>query len=1380
MATYYSNDSTVNLKNFGKKAYLQADVSYSRSGDTGYNVTVTVYLKTRSTSTSCPFYSYSCTQYCSINGVAKRDVKNSNPSASWRACDGVQLWSVTQFVDPGGSSFNCGFYVKYVVPSGTYTFSSRQTFEINNTINLPATWVEPSQQFRTYAKNNTTGNATDSGNRGYTDNTHSSGATGYVGDQFYYLWDKNYEANVGSNASPSSYAYLGRSSTNNSGSVNNHPSTGTDIHTAWAWTYGAGDLCVDFTYTSEPADAGNYLLACMYKHYVNSSGTACHFHQANGHYIQPIPTISATYNVRSKKLYRSSPSTAVVQLSAISITTNGYRIHRRNSDQGIVEFHTCTANGFASASRGAADDGQTSNYSLSATYQLIWPNAAASNVAAGTYNSGVYSRYQSPNLTAAYTTGYDLYTISSALTVVDGSFSKIVAKNLKLTNPSSSYPTSNANMNFLVGWEYNGTHNNIRGDYRIERSTDGSSWGTEAISGGTISKDWKGWTVNTDLSSTHWKIDQSGTTYVFSSVPLSTTGYYYKITLLPSSTDSAGYQIFGDPISIVTNKIYRVIIPTAPKVNYITSILPPIVGIANNFYYKYQNTTNWGNYSPNIDFRHFRRQYYDSTHYEDFTDTSNITASGYVEGVYSKTVPSSSTGSLSLRVKSSVKSTNWSDTEFTSGQSNYKSLALIAQKKYSITASDVKITSPLATTLLRNIPFTLSLPSKTINGNYLINSGSIYVDGTKSSDFNDLSYTLGDVAGWSTTFVGGNTTLGSDGVCTSISGDRSVSFTNKSWSTDTLTRGTHTIKVDVEILTYFDSDGVRTINGTNYNLPTNHVLFGSTGNLSSNTLTIEIGDIPAAPTINVPNPQYFNAGQERSLKWTFSPNDWGVNDTTYNNRHYDYELYNPAGTKIQSGTIAKGDTSFTYTFTPYNKDIGLYKFKLREVNVLGTSSWSESTIEIQKAIEPSLSEIKTSEIIGLTPWDYTLTIKPGNNGSYKPVTTSPITRYKIDIVQLPKNLYNPSFSTFDSGYITDIGSGWYRLSADRTGASGIDYVDWWTKWNEYLKADTDYTYVLEVRNASINQSISINLGDTIVTNGIGPSQFSTWFGINTNDVNQVNGVHLFHVKTKADMKSSNLYNTLCSRDFIFLPVGCVYNLEFRVSIIEGHIEASEFSYSAYSNPYIANLVSWTTANNGASISRNLTHNLGNYLDGSYSLYIPYERYYTTFTSKESLITQIVPPEIVITDRSTVEWVGTDKAEFNFKMFVDIFGWCGTYKESENPHKGGCWAEYSLDYGKTWTRAYDSNADKVINIPLTWLDEIWLRGYGANPVDTDNKFTIGEDENGNPIQVEIRKHDMYSCYKAWLSKNKVKENWTRRINLSHNNTKEKKVRKITKE
>ena len=798
-----------------------------------------------------------------------------------------------------------------------------------------------------------------------------------------------------------------------------------------------------------------------------------------------------------------------------------------------------------------------------------------------------------------------------------------------------------------------------------------------------------------------------------------------------------------------------------------------------DFYYKYQNTSNWGNYSPDTDFGHIRRQYYDSTHYEDFTDTSSIKAGNYVEGVYSKTVPSSSTGSLTLRAKSSVKTTNWSDTIFTSAQSNYKSLALIAQKKYSIVASDVAITTPLSTTLLRNIPFTLSLPSKTINGNVLTNSGSIWVDGSKSSDFNDLSYTLGTVTGWDSTFVGGNTTLGADGVCTSISGDRSVTFDSKSWDTNTLTRGIHTIQVKVEILTYFDSSGKRTINGVDYNLPTNHVLFGTTSTLSSNTLTVEVGDIPASPTINTPNPQYFKAGQERTLKWTFSPNDWGVTDTTYNNRHYDYELYNHVGKKIGSGTLAKDKTEFTHTLTPNNSYVGEYKFKLRETNVLGSSDWVESVITIQKAIEPSLSTITTSEVIALNPWKYSLTIAPGDNGSYKPVSTDPITRYKIDVIQRPKNLYNPSFRLFSSNFITSIGSGWYKLSADRTSQTKTSFANFFTNWNEYLKPNTDYTYIIEIRNASINQTITFHFGETLYT-GFDKTQFSSTWVIGESDVSKLNGTHIFHVKTKADMKSYNLYEPMCCRDFVTLPAGCVYDVEFRISLIEGSIETSEFTYSAYTDPYITNLVPWTNIANRALVSKNFTHNLEPYLDGTYDLYIPYERYYTTFTSKESLITQIIPPEIVITDRSTVEWVGTDGAEFNFKMFVDVFGWCGTYKESENPHLGGCWAEYSLDYGKTWTRAFDSKADRVINIPLTWLDEIWLRGFGANPVDSDNKFTIGKDEDGNPIQVEIRKHDMYSCYKLWLSKNNIAEDWTRKIHLSHDNAKEKKVRKITKE
>ena len=329
MASYYSN--TASYRTYGGTAQVRADVSYSRSGATGYDVTVTVYM-TATQTRSCPDYAYSCNQYCAINGTEKRNTKTNNPNASWKGS--VQLWSVSQFVDPGGSEYSCPFSVSYTVPAGRYTFYSSTTFSINDSITLPATWVEPTQTFRTYARNTITGNITDSGDRGFTDNTHSSGTTSYVGESFAYLWDKNNEANVGSNADASSYAYLGRSASNSSGSVNNHPSTGADIHTAWGWTYGNGDLFVsDYTYTATPDDAGYYLLACMYKHYKNSAGTDCHFHQANGHYIQPIPTMSSSYNVRSKKLYRGSPSTVVAQVSSISITTNGYRIHRRNAKE---------------------------------------------------------------------------------------------------------------------------------------------------------------------------------------------------------------------------------------------------------------------------------------------------------------------------------------------------------------------------------------------------------------------------------------------------------------------------------------------------------------------------------------------------------------------------------------------------------------------------------------------------------------------------------------------------------------------------------------------------------------------------------------------------------------------------------------------------------------------------------------------------------------------------------------------------------------------------------------------------------------------------------------------------------------------------------------
>lgn len=1872
-------------------------VSWSRSSTTGSSSTISYTVTVSGGSTNARYVNGGT--YVTIGGNVVYNTGN-NGNTRIRMTNGDKASGTITFNHSNEYTFSIRIRMY-----NWYTSAAGGNRDGSKSFTLPALWQAPTQTFRTYARNNQTNNATDSGNRGYTDNTHSSGATGYVGDTFYYVWDKNDQANVGNNCDPSSYAYLARSDSNNSGLVNNHPSTGTDIHTVWNWTYGAGDLYADYTRTATTDDSGKYLLACMYKHYKDASGTACHFHQANGHYIQKIPTMSANYTLRSHRFYTGTPSLCAVTFNSVSITTNGYLIHNRVWPGGMIELHASVHASGTSCWAYLWNGTTTTDWSLSRTYQLY--STPCTVTAVNSTNSGIYTKYQSPNLASSTNTGYDLYVHhNNDIQLVSGTFDKIVASDLKLTSPVSLYPTSKETVNFVVDWKYNGTKSNVRGDYRIESSTDGVTWTTEAISGSPIYKDWSNRVYcDLDRSSTGWAIDQSGTNFVFVGVKLSTTGLYYRITLIPSSTDSEGYQIFGDPIQLITNKIYRVVLPLVPKTQYITSILPPIQGVDNKFFFKYQNTTNWGNYNDNTTFAHLRRIYYDSTHYDDFIDQSNITASAYIEGEYDKKIASNATGSVLFRTKSSVKVSDWDDTEFTSAQSNYKQIAIIAAKPYIPTATEFKITTPLATTLLTNIPFSLALPNKTINGNSLINSGNIYVDGVKSSTFNGLEYKLGDVAGWDSVFVAGNTTLGSDGTCTSITGDRTVKFDKKEWTTDTLVRGVHKIKIDAEILTYFDSDGTRKIkvpttvnypnlakavsdstwvvgdnmdssqlskvtgsknsqalplnkkyyykltnlmssqptknvisnkykfkvsdtnnlvdeikvvytdingvdhtitsveddiinpNGSNfktnviygkssyngvptpsdpitvkgvgvltetinssantlnsgsnilhgfdfgkdeynvitgkitkniyeysltgdedftyyinsdgttndgrfhirydtilglplvdnysnatsthfinhnvtndtdvwgvfniridgyliffdsenhfngdveefktflkeqasndtpvkiyyqvataetitvaaknittvnnnvdlvtsslslndstknyllyghyksvdstgnfylnsntnnvvstiqinntegdfktylsspsavsslyvsvdldstnkvtlsnlvlvelnesldksgsdyvdyngnvisesdiigqgfftgtkitiflkgysvwknnslmssitngkkyfivfeaktnqvqtielkrgsltvasvtldgdniwhdyffewtatgsgntwsfygdnvskevyvdglfimnydafktavndkvssavmqgsvpsieiptyddfqefyeynissgtyntnvdhnYQLPVNHVLLGTTKVITSNELSVEIGEVPLSPVFNIPNPAFFYAGAERNLTWTFSPQDWGVTDTTYNNRHYVYELYkvNTSGgtdTKITNGTIASNKTSYTYTFTPLNSNIGTYRLKLKQKNVLGESDWVECDIEILKAIEPGLSEITTSEIIALDNWGWDLGIKPGDNGSYVPVKTAPITRMKVDLIQFPTNLYNSDFRMFDNNFISSISDGWYKIQATNSGTN-IDYIDFWSNQNLYLKPDTEYSYVLEIRNVDIDSDKEFLIGNTASDINFPCTQFT-----NSETVHLTKGmadaVVVLPMKTRADVRHVGMY---CGRDLIPLEVGARVNLEFRVSLIEGSVNANIFEYTPYKDPLVKSLISWTNYNNLQDINRHFVDNLSDYVDGTYYMFIQYERYYTTQTTREIGIFQIVPPEVMLYNRSHP--ISYDENTDKVKYQVHLESFAATTSSE---------AWYSLDYGDTWIPINLTSKDGAIRIykvqiEVSWLDEIYFKMHGVNPVDDSIDTWVDE---------------ISTDYKVWLS------------------------------
>ena len=90
------------------------------------------------------------------------------------------------------------------------------------------------------------------------------------------------------------------------------------------------------------------------------------------------------------------------------------------------------------------------------------------------------------------------------------------------------------------------------------------------------------------------------------------------------------------------------------------------------------------------------------------------------------------------------------------------------------------------------------------------------------------------------------------------------------------------------------------------------------------------------------------------------------------------------------------------------------------------------------------SIITTSQIIALDSWNWDLGIVPGSNGTFKPVTSAPITRYKVDIIQPGYNMYKPDFKSLTN--ITAVSSGWYKVTGVNTGTS-TKYANFFTNYN---------------------------------------------------------------------------------------------------------------------------------------------------------------------------------------------------------------------------------------------------------------------------------------------------------------------------------------------
>lgn len=1334
MATYKSNDSSVNLKNFGKKAYVQADVSYSRSGTTGYNVTVTVYLKTYSTSSSCPFYAYSCNQYCSINGVEKRNTRSANPNASWPAKTGVQLWSVSQFVDPGGPAFDCGFYVKYEVPAGQHTFSSAQTFTINSTINLPSTYVAASQTYVTKITNNTSGSVKNSGDQSiastWWENNNTN--TNYAGDSLTLWWDKNNEANVGVNADPTSKAFLTRDSDNN------HDAYDAVILQPWDWTGGGGDLYSSQNYTISTSDCNCWLKCMMWKSMLDSGGTRQHYLQGALEYVKPAPTMDAGGSLRSKRFYTGTPSCKVWQVTKMNLVTNGYGMSQIGSNNNSPKYvnnnnvpykFIMTLSTGGEVSGGAYRFGSgifNGNYSLGSTIDVHTAKTSTS----GTPSSDAifYSNWFNPRTGAVDRLGY----LSASLGRVS-----VVSGSITLPTIDSILPISGNGTTVVVDSSKRiyTNQSNVKITYKVAHSGNSNGFGYDArVSGnsGTYASTSGEGTVDIlpvqlDLwSGNYGVLNHTSNTVTLQHDSIPTTGSSRTIAIVPYITDSGGYKIFGaanTPNGLVTSTpytIYKITKPNVPTLSKWSNTLPAIDGVKDRIQWSATSPSSWGNV---IDFTTgFKLKYKigadkaRSDGYEwYFTDSPSNTStsfSGHFDETYDRSLNTASSARLAA---TSRYDTVWdSYLDFQSDFTTEKSFNITAKTPYNQTTGTLTMdpSNGNHTVLATEVPFIFTCPNQdSLNATDLIKTTTMIIDGGTPVEISNPDCTLGTANG--------------------LTGLRNVTWSSLRATTTALARGAHTLKVECEVLSYFKST-----------TPIENNVYLGASKVASPVMNIEVAEMPKKPTMRTPSPAFYNAGQERTMTFPWTTNDWGCLDTTNNNRHFEYQLLNPAGKVISSGTIAKDKTSWSYTFTPNNTNLGTYTFKLKEVTVVGDSGYATQTFEILKAIEPDKAAINTTQIIALNGWGWDLSIVPGNNGSFKPVTTAPITRYKVDVIQPGYNMYNASFNNL-SPSITAVSDGWYKLNINNTG-NGVTFSNFFTKYNSHVKSDTNYTYVIEVRNVVLNKakngSISLSIGNT---GGQG-----SWmdYSVDSDTLTQIKtgsnlsiteaGTYFIPVKTKVDTKSlgGSGYSTptdssMLSRDFFTIPAGDNYSMEFRVSLVEGKATASDFAYQAYTEPPIKNIVTWTNSNNGTNIAKSYTHDLGSYTDGSYWFEITYERYYTTKKTTDVYHTQIIPPEVNISDLSyvVVDEVTEDVIPLmvNIEVFASTLNW-------------NCY--YSIDYEKTWIEIPLTETIKAkkyfrVKLPLKYLDVIRIKAFGSNPVDQELYTT---------------QREMPSSYKVWLS------------------------------
>lgn len=141
-------------------------------------------------------------------------------------------------------------------------------------------------------------------------------------------------------------------------------------------------------------------------------------------------------------------------------------------------------------------------------------------------------------------------------------------------------------------------------------------------------------------------------------------------------------------------------------------------------------------------------------------------------------------------------------------------------------------------------------------------------------------------------------------------------------------------------------------------------------------------------------------------------------------------------------------------------------------------------------------------------------------------------------------------------YTTDVDD-WISITIDRTSQSTTGYLNYFINPNLDLRPNTNYYFVLEIKNVSSQLGTSsFSVVSTTTTSWKG--QFASNWGVTFNELN--NGdVKIQRINTRSDFSDCVTF----SRMYIGVVAGDKVSITFRLSVVEEQPTAETFEYEAY-------------------------------------------------------------------------------------------------------------------------------------------------------------------------------------------------------------------------